>query len=121
MIFALNDLIESRIASAQANGDFADLPGAGLPLDLREDLLVPEEIRVGNRVLKNAGLVPETVAALNALGRLRASLQDPTETEASRNSTRRRIAALMISLQGRGVGLASLVLAVSPQSAAVTK
>jgi len=51
-------LAEDRIQRGIAAGEFSDLPGEGKPLDLEDDLLVPEERRVANRVLKNAGFAP---------------------------------------------------------------
>jgi hypothetical protein len=58
MFAALDDLIEQRIAQARRQGQFDALPGAGRPLDLSEPPLVPQELRVANRILLNAGLVP---------------------------------------------------------------
>jgi len=37
----LDQLTESRIAEAMARGDFDDLRGAGRPLELDDDALVP--------------------------------------------------------------------------------
>ncbi len=54
-------LAERRIAQAIANGELDDLPGAGKPLDLDDDALVPEEWRMAHRILKNAGYAPEEV------------------------------------------------------------
>ena len=51
-------LAERRIREAQDNGEFDDLPGAGAPLALDDDALVPEELRAAYRLLRNAGLVP---------------------------------------------------------------
>lgn len=70
------DLIaERKIAEAIARGELDDLPGAGRPLDLTDDALIPEELRMAYRILKNAGYVPPEVQALaNAApgdGRLR--------------------------------------------------
>lgn len=63
----LDALVEQRIAAAAARGAFDDLPGAGAPLALDDDLMVPEEVRVANRILKNAGFVPPAVEQLRAL------------------------------------------------------
>ena len=63
----LDALVEQRIAAAAARGEFDDLPGAGAPQALDDDLLVPEEVRVANRILKNAGFVPPAVEQLRAL------------------------------------------------------
>jgi hypothetical protein len=54
----LDAIAEERIQEAIRRGDFDNLPGAGKPLELDDDLLVPPELRVANRILKNAGLVP---------------------------------------------------------------
>ena len=51
-------IIEAKIAEAQNAGVFDDLPGAGKPLDLTDDRLVPEEVRAADRILKNAGYAP---------------------------------------------------------------
>jgi hypothetical protein len=66
----LDALVEQRIAAAAARGEFDDLPGAGAPQELDDDLLVPEEVRVANRILKNAGFVPPTVELLRSLRHL---------------------------------------------------
>lgn len=51
-------LAEQRIREAMEQGAFDDLPGRGRPLELDDDSLVPEELRAGYRVLKNAGFLP---------------------------------------------------------------
>jgi len=48
-------LIERMVREAAANGSFDKLPGAGKPQDLTDDLLVPEDLRVAHRILKNGG------------------------------------------------------------------
>jgi len=55
-VTALLYLAERRIEEAIARGEFDDLPGAGRPLELDDlDPLVPEELRLACRILKNAG------------------------------------------------------------------
>jgi hypothetical protein len=54
----LDNLAEKHIGDAQARGEFDDLPGTGVPLDLGNDALVPEELRAAYRMLKNAGCLP---------------------------------------------------------------
>jgi len=56
-------IAEQRIAEAIARGEFADLPGAGRPLDLDDNPLVPEDLRLAYRILKNAGYLPPEVEA----------------------------------------------------------
>ena len=70
----LDALAEERILEAIRRGDFDDLPGAGKPLSLDDDLLVPIEARVANRVLKNAGLVPVEVHQRRELALLESAI-----------------------------------------------
>ena len=69
-MLALELLAERKIEEAIARGELDDLPGAGRPLDLDDDPLVPEELRVAYRILKNAGYVPPEVQALNEIATL---------------------------------------------------
>lgn len=65
------DLIaERKIAEAISRGELEDLPGQGRPLDLDDDALVPEDLRLAYRILKNAGFVPPEVQALNEIAEL---------------------------------------------------
>ena len=61
----LDFLAEQRISEAVSRGELDDLPGAGRPLDLSEDPLVPEDLRLAYRILKNAGFVPAELQSLN--------------------------------------------------------
>jgi hypothetical protein len=59
----LDAIAEQKIREAAERGEFADLPGEGQPLDLAGDPLVPEDLRVAYRILKNAGFLPLTLEA----------------------------------------------------------
>lgn len=71
----LDFLAEQRIAEAERDGLLKDLPGAGAPLDLDDDKLIPEDLRMAYRILKNAGYVPPAVTALRELADLEALLR----------------------------------------------
>jgi len=63
-------------------GEFDNLPGAGKPLRLDDDPLVPAEVRVANRILKNAGLVPVELEQRREIALLEAgipSIRDDSE------------------------------------------
>jgi len=62
-MLTLDAIAERRIHEAQERGEFDDLPGAGAPLDLGDDALVPEDLRVAYRMLKNAGFLPPELEA----------------------------------------------------------
>jgi hypothetical protein len=63
----LGFIAEQRIAEAIANGELDDLPGTGKALELDDDALVPEELRVAYRILKNAGVAPPEVRKLELM------------------------------------------------------
>lgn len=66
----LDFLAERRIAEAVSRGELDDLPGAGKPLELDDDALVPGELRPAYRILKNAGYVPQELEQLTEIRRL---------------------------------------------------
>ena len=56
-VTALLYLAERKIEEAIERGEFDDLPGAGQLLDLDDlDPMLPEELRMAYRILKNAGM-----------------------------------------------------------------
>jgi hypothetical protein len=57
MFIGFEKIVEERIRKAQREGAFDDLPGAGKPLP-REDMDIPEDIRLAYKVLKNADFIP---------------------------------------------------------------
>jgi hypothetical protein len=63
-MWLLDQLAEARIDEALARGELNDLSGVGQPLMLEDDTMVPEELRVAYRILKNAGCVPPQVELL---------------------------------------------------------
>jgi len=71
-----HSLIEQRIAQAQEDGLFDHLPGAGKPLKLDDDALVPAEDRAGYRLLKSNGFAPPWVEALRDIAEQRAQLDE---------------------------------------------
>jgi hypothetical protein len=66
----LDFLAEKKLAEAVSRGELDDLPGQGQPLDLEEDPLIPEDLRLAFRILKNAGYVPPEVQQVNEVAEL---------------------------------------------------
>lgn len=56
-IFAL--IAEDKIKTAIKNGEMENLPGKGKPLKLEDLSAIPEDLRMGYRLLKNAGFMNE--------------------------------------------------------------
>ena len=71
---SFDELIESLIKDAQARGDFDNLPGKGKPIDLTDYFNTPEDVRVAQSVLKNAGIVPVEIELLQEIAALKDSL-----------------------------------------------
>jgi hypothetical protein len=104
---AFETLIEQRIREATARGEFDDLPGAGEPMQLDDDLLVPEEVRVAHRLLKNAGYVPPEAQQISEINRLIA-LAGRAELGAEQGeAASRRLRTLMIQMEIAGRPLAA--------------
>ncbi|WP_459502147.1 DnaJ family domain-containing protein [Bacillus sp. C1] len=52
------NIAEEKIRQAINNGDLDDLPGKGKPLQLEDISMVPPDLRMSYKILKNAGMIP---------------------------------------------------------------
>ena len=68
---SFNKIVEALIKQAQERGEFDNLPGKGKPLDLSEYFETPEDVRVAQSVLKNAGRTSPEVQLLKEIAQLR--------------------------------------------------
>ena len=102
---AFESLVEAPIEDAMRKGEFDDLPGAGRPLELDDDSMVPPELRLAYRVLRNAGFVPPQVEALRDVRGLVAAAIDEAGTDEERRRASRRLVALTMVLEAHGVSL----------------
>jgi len=92
-------LAERRIVEAIARGELDDLPGAGRPLALDDDRLVPEELRVAYRILKNAGYVPAEVDELREIGQLERLVQQGSADAAAQARAAKKLALLRTKIE----------------------
>jgi len=60
IVTGFESVIEKRIREAQKKGEFDNLPGSGKPIE-DSDGNVPEDLRLGYKVLKNAGYLPPEI------------------------------------------------------------
>ena len=51
-------IAEDRIKQAQDEGQFDNLPGKGKPFQFEDDSLIPEDLRLTYKILRNARCVP---------------------------------------------------------------
>jgi len=93
---SFDSIAEQRIREAQERGEFDELPGMGMPLTLDDDTLVPEDLRVAYRLLKNAGFVPAELAAHGEIRELEQLLH-----AAETNDERRRLLSRLNYLLAR--------------------
>jgi hypothetical protein len=99
-VLGLDWIAEQRIREAIERGEFDRLPGAGQPLDLADDPLVPEDLRVAYRILKNAGYAPPQVHTLRQIGDLERWLESAPEGEQRRKALT-RLSMLKSQLEAR--------------------
>jgi hypothetical protein len=102
---AFDLLAERRIAEAISRGELDGLPGAGRPLDLGDDALVPQELRLAWRILKNAGLVPPEVEVLRDMADLERRIDVLGEGPA-RSAALRKLELLRLRMDAMGRGRA---------------
>jgi DnaJ homologue, subfamily C, member 28, conserved domain len=90
-------IAEQRILEAQRNGAFDDLPGRGKPLELEDLSWVPEELRIGYHILKNAHVLPPEAELLKDVHTLEDLLKH-VEDEGERRALAKSIQWKMIRL-----------------------
>ena len=60
-------IVETAIQEAMARGEFKNLPGQGKPINLTEYFNTPEDVRVAQAMLKNAGMLPVEIELLQEI------------------------------------------------------
>ncbi|QZN95630.1 DnaJ family domain-containing protein [Symbiopectobacterium purcellii] len=101
----LDAMCERHIQTAQRAGEFDNLPGAGKPLQLDDDSAVPEALRTGYRLLKNAGYLPPELALRKDALTLRDLLANTIPESEAHENLRRRLRMLELNLQQKGMSI----------------
>ena len=103
-------IAEERILDAQRAGAFNDLPGKGKPLQLEDMSWVPEDLRVGYHILKNAHVLPpeaELLKDIHTLEDLLKHVEDEGQRRALAKSIQSKVIRLDL-LKRRSLPVASL-------------
>jgi Domain of unknown function (DUF1992) len=103
-------IAEERILEAQRTGAFDDLPGKGKPLTLEDLSWVPEDLRIGYHILKNAHVLPpeaELLKDIHTLDDLLRYVEDEGERKALAKSIQWKLIRLDL-LKRRSMPLASV-------------
>jgi len=58
-------IAEQRIREAMENGEFDNLEGMGKPITFEDETMIPEDLRMVYRILKNAGCIPPELELKN--------------------------------------------------------
>jgi hypothetical protein len=90
-------IAEERIKEAQRAGAFDNLPGKGKPLDLEDLSWVPEDLRIGYLVLKNAHVLPPEAELLKEIHTIEDLLKH-VEDEGERRALAKSIQFKLIRL-----------------------
>ena len=102
----LDDDIGRHLAESANSGELARAPSFGKPLDFGDGYDgTPAELRMAMKVLKDAGVVPAEVEAMQRIAALQAELDALAPDAPAAGPLRRRIADLRIALALRLEGL----------------
>ena len=88
-------IAEGKIREALQNGEFDNLSGKGKPLNLDAMAHIPEELRAGYTILKNAGVLPEEMELKKEMVSLQ-KLIDCCHEENERESLQRKLTCKML-------------------------
>ena len=97
----IDRLVEQKISEAIARGELSDLPGEGAPLQLDDDTLIPESLRMAYRVLRNSGFVPPEVVELREIGDLERQIEALSHDD-ERARALRKLQYLRLRLEASG-------------------
>ena len=61
MLPGFDRIVEDRIRSAQRQGQFDNLTGAGQPLQLTDESGVADDLRMAHKILKNSDFLPPEI------------------------------------------------------------
>ncbi len=59
MLWAFAIIAEQRIGEAMARGEFDNLEGRGRKIDFADESMIPQDLRMAYKILKNAGYLPQ--------------------------------------------------------------
>lgn len=102
-MWLLDQWAERHITDALCRGEFDNLPGQGEPLVLDDDSAVPEELRSGYRLLKNAGCLPPELEQRKEAIALADILKGIRREDVRYQELSRRLTLLELKLQQSGI------------------
>lgn len=102
-MFLVDEWAERHISSALKRGELDNLSGEGKPLVLDDDSHVPADLRVGYRLLKNAGCLPPEIEQRKEAATLASLLRGLSREHPDFIELNKRLAVLEFRLQQAGM------------------
>lgn len=97
MLNAIQIMAERKINEAIREGRFDTTALHGKPLKLENDQLIPPDLRMAHKILKNAGFLPPEVETRKEIHQLR-ELIDRTTDEHTRLQQMKKLEVLVLKL-----------------------
>ena len=91
----LAKIAEQRIREAMERGEFDNLPFHGKPIKFDDLVGVPEHLRMGYKILKNAGVLPEEMQLKKEMVSLK-NLLDACYDETERGTIQKQMNAKIL-------------------------
>ena len=101
-MFGYLRIVEQRIQEALERGDFDDLPGKGKPIPMEDYSMVPDELRLAYKILKNAGCLPPELELHKEIRQMEDLLADiPDEKERYKLIKKINFQILKLNMSGK--------------------
>lgn len=93
-------IAEQRIAKAMEEQDFVSSKWKNKPLPLEDDHMIPEDLKMAYKILKNSGYLPPEIEERKEINRLE-DLIAATEDEHERVKQMRKLSVLLMKVESR--------------------
>lgn len=101
-MFGFEQIVERKIQEAQQEGAFDNLPGSGAPIKLQDDSIVPEDLRLAYKILKNADCLPPELHLKKEIRQMEDMLESiPDEKEKYRLIKKINFKIMKLNMMGR--------------------
>lgn len=107
-MWLIDQLAEQHILAAQEKGELSNLRGEGEPLLLEDDRAVSEELRMGYRLLKNAGFLPPELEMRREALEVKDLLRELDPDDHQTHELAKRLSLLELKLRQAGMSTAFL-------------
>ncbi len=97
-MWLIDQIVEQRIKDARLQGQLDNLPGHGKPLQLDDDSMIPESLRVAYRILRNHGALPPEVEWRREITSVQDLLRTIEQDDPANVALRKRLRLLQLQV-----------------------